>query len=71
MKIRNFADVKVNIKTEDILKTNLIYKLTFPNGKCYIAVKLAKSLNVGCSKIDAVCRGETPTAGGYIWKYKE
>lgn len=38
MVIRNFADVKVNIKTEDILKTNVIYKLTFPSGKSYIGL---------------------------------
>jgi hypothetical protein len=36
MEIRNYADVKVYIKTEDILKENVVYKLTFPNGKVYI-----------------------------------
>ena len=36
MIIRNFADVKVLIDSEDILKKNVIYKLTFPSGKCYI-----------------------------------
>jgi hypothetical protein len=37
MKIRIFSDIKVNfINSEDILKKNVIYKLTFPNGKVYI-----------------------------------
>lgn len=36
MKVRVYSDVKVNIKTEDIQKSNVIYKLTFPNGKVYI-----------------------------------
>lgn len=38
MKIRNFADVKVHIRTEDILKANVVYKLTFPSGKLYIGM---------------------------------
>ena len=38
MVIRNFADVKVQIKTEDILKKDIIYCLTFPNGKKYIGL---------------------------------
>lgn len=37
----------------------------------YKSVKEAKELNKGCSKLDAVCRGERDTAGGYKWKYKE
>lgn len=36
MIVRTYANIKVNIKTEDILKENLIYKLTFPNNKVYI-----------------------------------
>lgn len=37
MKIRIFSDIKVNfINSEDILKKNVIYKMTFPNGKIYI-----------------------------------
>lgn len=36
MTIRNFSDIKVKIKTEDILKENIVYKLTFPNNKVYI-----------------------------------
>ena len=37
----------------------------------YKSVKEAKELNKGCSKIDAVCRGERDTAGVYKWKFKE
>ena len=44
MVIRNFADVKVHIRTEDILKENVIYRLTFPNGKFYIG-QTVKKLN--------------------------
>ena len=36
MKIKFYSDVKVIIKTEDIQKKNIIYCLTFPNGKQYI-----------------------------------
>lgn len=43
MIVRTYADIKVNIKTEDILKENLIYKLTFPNNKIYIG-QTSKSL---------------------------
>lgn len=42
MEIRNFADVKVYINTEDILKENVVYKLTFPNGKVYIGQTIQK-----------------------------
>lgn len=42
MQIRNYADVKVRIKTEDILKENVVYKLTFPNGKVYIGQTVQK-----------------------------
>lgn len=45
MEIRNFADVKVFISTEDILKENLVYKLTFPNGKVYIGQTIQKLKN--------------------------
>ena len=45
MEIRNFADVKVYINTEDILKENVIYKLTFPNGKVYIGQTIQKLKN--------------------------
>lgn len=45
MEIRNFADVKVYINTEDILKENVIYKLTFPNGKVYIGQTVQKLKN--------------------------
>ena len=38
MEIRVFGDVKVYIKTEDILKNNVIYCLTFLNGKKYIGL---------------------------------
>lgn len=38
MEIRIYADVKVNIKTEDIHKENVIYVLTFINGKKYIGM---------------------------------
>lgn len=36
MEVRVFSDVKVHIKTEDILKNNVIYLLTFPSNKVYI-----------------------------------
>lgn len=36
MNQRIFADVKVQVCTEDIPKTNVIYCLTFPNNKIYI-----------------------------------
>ena len=36
MIIRVFGDVKILIRTEDILRNNVIYCLTFPNGKKYI-----------------------------------
>lgn len=36
MLVRTYSDIKVSIKTEDILKENLVYKLIFPNGKVYI-----------------------------------
>lgn len=49
MVIRNYADVKVHIKTEDILKENVIYRFTFPNGKFYIGQTVQK-LNVRLSK---------------------
>ena len=45
MEIRNFADVKVYINTEDILKENVVYKLTFPNGKVYIGQTVQKLKN--------------------------
>ena len=45
MQIRNYADVKVHIKTEDILKKNVVYKLTFPNGKVYIGQTVQKLRN--------------------------
>ena len=52
MVIRNYADVKVHIRTEDILKENIIYCLTFPNGKKYIGQtkqKLRKRLSEHCN----------------------
>lgn len=52
MVIRNYADVKVHIRTEDILKENIIYCLTFPNGKKYIGQtkqKLQKRLSEHCN----------------------
>ena len=52
MVIRNFADVKVQIRTEDILKTNVIYCLTFPNDKQYIGLTtttLKKRLIAHCN----------------------
>ena len=52
MVIRNFADVKVHIRTEDILKTNVVYMLTFPNGKQYIGITtrtLKKRLTAHCN----------------------
>lgn len=45
MQIRSYADVKVHIKTEDILKENVVYKLTFPNGKVYIGQTVQKLRN--------------------------
>ena len=36
MEVRVFSDVKVHIKTEDILKSNVIYLLTFPSNKVYV-----------------------------------
>lgn len=36
MKQRIYADVKVDIQPKDIHKTNVIYCLTFLNGKKYI-----------------------------------
>ena len=53
MVIRNYADVKVYIKTEDILKENVIYCLTFPNGKVYIGKtknKLSSRLSEHCNR---------------------
>jgi hypothetical protein len=44
MKIRSFADVKVKVKTGDILRMNVIYKLTFPSGRSYIG-QTQRSLN--------------------------
>ena len=38
MEIRVFGDIKVHIRTEDILKNNVIYCLTFPSGKKYIGL---------------------------------
>lgn len=38
MKLRIYADVKVKINTEDIHKSNIIYCLTFENGKKYIGL---------------------------------
>lgn len=45
MEIRNFADVKVYVNTEDILKSNVVYKITFPNGKVYIGQTVQKLKN--------------------------
>ena len=42
MKLRVFSDVKVQIRTEDIHKSNVVYKLTFPSGKCYIGLTTQK-----------------------------
>ena len=36
MDIKIFTKVKVYIDNKDILKENVVYKLTFPNGKIYI-----------------------------------
>jgi predicted GIY-YIG superfamily endonuclease len=36
MTFRTYADIKFNLKTEDIPKNNVIYCLTFPNNKKYI-----------------------------------
>lgn len=36
MKIRVFGDVKVQIRTKDILRNNVVYCLTFPSGKKYV-----------------------------------
>lgn len=38
MKLRTYADVKMDISNEDISKKNLIYKLTFPDDKVYIGL---------------------------------
>lgn len=52
MVIRNYADVKVNIKTEDILKeNNIIYCITFPNGKKYIGQTIQKL----CQRLSKHC----------------
>ena len=42
MKIRVFADVKVHIRTKDILRENVVYCLTFPDGKKYIGATTQK-----------------------------
>lgn len=34
--IKEYRGIKVNINQEDLNKTNVIYKMTFPNGKVYI-----------------------------------
>ena len=53
MKIRIFSDIKVNfINSEDILKKNVIYKLTFPSNKVYIgqtSQKLRERISRHCS----------------------
>lgn len=38
MKLRIYADVKVKINAEDIHKSNVIYCLTFENGKKYVGL---------------------------------
>ena len=38
MKVRVFSDVKVHIRTEDILKKDVVYCLTFPSKKRYIGL---------------------------------
>lgn len=42
MKQRIYADVKVDITTENIHKKDVVYCLTFPNGKRYIGITTQK-----------------------------
>lgn len=65
MKIRTFADVKVNIKTEDILKENVVYCLTFPNGKVYVG-QTTRSLKV---RLQEHCRNSfSQSHSSYMYK---
>lgn len=52
MIVKTYATVKININSEDCIKTNIIYCLTFPNGKKYIGQttqKLNQRLSSHCN----------------------
>ena len=59
MKLRIYADVKVKINAEDIHKSNVIYCLTFENGKKYVGLttqpldkRLYEHCNISFNKKD-------------------
>lgn len=57
------------VKKKDIKKEKKKY-ICVETGVIYNSVKeAANSINVNCSGISKVCRGEQKTAGGYHWKY--
>ena len=43
-----------------------IYKITSPSGR----VEASRGLNIYQGDISKCCLGKIPSAGGYVWKYK-